>query len=210
MDGIHKNFEKENLNTFRLKIIEEINKAKGFKKAFFETVKGYLYSLVGNELVMQNKLNLSIQLPHDASSLLPVHADVWSGDSPFEVVAWLPLVDCRKTKSMYLLPPGPNTEIQSNMAVFKGKSAEELFAAIEKDVTFLDIKFGEILLFSQNLLHGNRINVEPESRWSMNCRFKSLFSPYADKKLGEFFDPITMWPATRLGLSYKLPSGLDE
>ena len=54
---------------------------------------------------MQSRVNLSIQLPEDDSSLLPVHADTWSGDSPFEVVVWLPLVDCFGTKSMYLLPP---------------------------------------------------------------------------------------------------------
>ena len=48
--------------------------------------------------------------------------------------------------------------------------------------------YGKVLLFSQNLMHGNRINQEPETRWSMNCRFKSLFSPYAEKRLGEFFE----------------------
>ena len=49
----------------------------------------FLDMIVGNELVMQKSINLSIQLPNDDSSLLPIHADVWSGDSPFEVVAWV-------------------------------------------------------------------------------------------------------------------------
>ena len=70
--------------------------------------------------------------------------------------------------------------------------------------------YGSVLLFSQNLMHGNRINREYETRWSMNCRFKSLFSPYADKKLGEFFEPVTLRPASRLGLGYALPGGFDE
>ena len=60
--------------------------------------------LVGNELSMQKSINLSIQMPNDKSSLLDLHADTWSGDSPYEVVVWLPLVDCFKTKSMYILP----------------------------------------------------------------------------------------------------------
>ena len=53
---------------------------------------------------MQKNLNLSIQLPKDTNSLLPLHADTWSGNSPFEVVIWIPLVDCIKTKSMFILP----------------------------------------------------------------------------------------------------------
>ena len=69
---------------------------------------------------------------------------------------------------------------------------------------------GQALLFAQTLMHGNRINQENESRWSMNCRFKSVFSPYADKKLGEFFEPITLRPATRLAMSYDLPNGFNE
>ena len=56
----------------------------------------------------------------------------------------------------------------------------------------------------------NRVNRESTTRWSFNCRFKGLFTPYADKKLGEFFEPITMRAATRLGLSYRLPSGFSE
>jgi sporadic carbohydrate cluster 2OG-Fe(II) oxygenase len=66
------------------------------------------------------------------------------------------------------------------------------------------------MVFNHNLMHGNRVNVEAEARWSMNCRFKSLFSPYADKKLGEFFEPITVRPASRFAMSHTLPSGFEE
>ena len=58
--------------------------------------------MVGSELAMQNNINLSIQFPDDVSSLLPLHADTWSGDY-FESVLWLPLVNCYKTKSMFIL-----------------------------------------------------------------------------------------------------------
>ena len=36
-------------------------------------------------------------------------------------------------------------------------------------------------------------------------RFKSIFSPYGDKKIGEFFEPITLRPASKIGMNYKLP-----
>ena len=63
-----------------------------------------------------------------------------------------------------------------------------------------------VLLFTQNVMHGNIVNREPGTRWSSNCRFKSVFSPYHDKKLGEFFEPILVRPATSIGASYRLPS----
>ncbi len=56
---------------------------------------------------------------------------------------------------------------------------------------------------------GNRVNEESGTRWTMNCRFKSVMSPYADKRFGEFFEPISLRPATRIGMQYKLPGGFD-
>ena len=46
------------------------------------------------------------------------------------------------------------------------------------------------------------INREKETRWSMNCRFKTLFSPYKQKNIGEFFQPMNLKPATIDGLRY--------
>ena len=37
----------------------------------------------------------------------------------------------------------------------------------------------------------------------MNCRFKGLHTPYWDKKLGEYFMPITVKSTTRIGLNYE-------
>ena len=61
------------------------------------------------------------------------------------------------------------------------------------------------MIFNQSLPHGNRVNTENETRWSMNCRFKSVFTPYGDKKLGEFFEPVTLRAASKTGMDYKLP-----
>ena len=79
---------------------------------YYKISKPLLDIILGNELAMQLRVNLSIQLPDDDSSLLPIHSDVWSGDSPFESVVWLPLVDCYKTKSMFILPPSKYFKIK--------------------------------------------------------------------------------------------------
>lgn len=200
----------EMLNDFRVHLISRLNAEPWVRLAYFAVARKALETLVGNELAMQRRINLSIQLPADDSSLLPVHADVWSGDSPFELVLWIPLVDCHRTKSMFLLPPGPAERLQKRMASFAGGGSDDLFRSIEPDLLWLDVPYGSFLLFNQNLPHGNRVNQEPDARWSMNCRFKSVFTPYADKKLGEFFEPITLRAASRIGLDYEYPTGFEE
>jgi len=173
--------------------------------AYFALARPILDEIVGNELAMQQRVNLSIQLPGDTSSLLAVHADTWSGDSPYEVVVWLPLVDCYRTKAMYLLPPASAAAFDANFSKLAGKSSESIFSAIKDQIKWLEIRSGQVLVFDQSLPHGNRINEEPETRWSMNCRFKAVFTPYGDKGLGEFFEPIVLRPATRRGMTYRLP-----
>jgi sporadic carbohydrate cluster 2OG-Fe(II) oxygenase len=210
LDGIAELVDPAGLNDFRLGMIDAINHEPWFRPTYLALARNAIENIVGNELVMQRRINLSIQLPNDDSSLLPVHADVWSGDSPFEVVLWVPLVDCAASKSMYLMPPLEDRDVQAGLAGMKGQSSEDLFAAIEPHVRFLDVPFGSVLLFSQTLMHGNRINREADTRWSMNCRFKSVFSPYADKKLGEFFEPVTLRPNSRFAMAYQLPGGFDE
>ena len=204
-DQTHKYIKKNDLNDFRLNVINELNNNKFFRKNYFQCSKFLLDLIVGNELVMQKKINLSIQLPNDSSSLLDVHADVWSGDSPYEAVMWMPLVDCFKTKSMYILPFSKYKKYENNLFSKKIKNSQNLFDKIKKDVHWLDVKFGEILIFNQCLPHGNIVNKTKETRWSMNCRFKSVYSPYADKKIGEFFEPISLKSISRSAIKYSFP-----
>ena len=205
LDKTHESVSVDELNTFRLEVIKEINEQPWLREAYYQIAKPCLDILVGNELAMQLRVNLSIQMPGDDSSLLPVHADTWSGDSPYEVVVWLPLVDCYDTKSMYILPPKAANNLSDNFKLHAKGSSEQLFNTIKDEVSWIKINYGEVLVFSQIYPHGNRVNEENETRWSMNCRFKSLFSPYRDKKIGEFFEPITMRPVTKVSMSYKLP-----
>ena len=205
LDKTHESISINELNTFRLEVIKEINEQSWLREAYYQIAKPYLDILVGNELAMQLRVNLSIQMPEDDSSLLSVHADTWSGDSPYEVVVWLPLVDCYNTKSMYFLPPKAADKLSDEFKLHAQGNSEQIFSAIKDDIEWMNVSYGEVLVFNQIYPHGNVVNKENETRWSMNCRFKSLFSPYKDKKIGEFFEPITMRPVTKVAIGYNLP-----
>lgn len=209
LNDAHKHISKSNLNNFRVKIINKINNKKDFEKTYYDISKTILHEIVGNELAMQNEISLSIQLPNDDSSLLPMHADTWSGNSPFEVVIWIPLVDVYSTKSMFILK---NSKLKkfNNYISKNTKSSINVFNKFKNDFKFLNIKYGQALIFNLTLPHGNVVNKTKESRWSMNCRFKSLFSPYNFKKFGEVFKPISIKPASLSGMNYRYPAKTNE
>jgi sporadic carbohydrate cluster 2OG-Fe(II) oxygenase len=202
----------EKLNEVRLNTYRKMNAALWFRPTYFGLARSVIETLVGNELAMQNRINLSIQLPRDDSSLLAIHADAFGGETPFQVVEWLPLVDCHKTKSMFILPRAKSEAVYAAFTRYEGKGMDQLYKDVEKDVIWCNVPYGHVLVFSPNYLHGGVINDEPETRWSMNCRFTGLFTPYtgAEKKLGSYYLPITTRPVTRMALQYREPSGFKE
>tara|TARA_B100000029_G_C17534440_1_gene944346 strand:+ start:955 stop:1779 length:825 start_codon:yes stop_codon:yes gene_type:complete len=210
LNDIHKHLDPNKLNEARLSVFKAINSKPWLRPAYFRLAANPLQIIAGNELAMQRRINLSIQLPNDNSSILDAHTDTLSGDSPYEIVQWLPLVDCYKTKTMFILPPKKNAEIHERLSEFRGIGLDALSEEIRNDLIWLNVPYNSVLIFNQNLFHGNVVNVEKETRWSMNCRFKGVFTPYADKRLGEFFEPITLRPASRIGLDYEYPKNFED
>jgi len=199
----------ERLNDLRLAVIDALTSAPWFREAYFACGRAVLETLVGNELAMQRGIGFSIQLPEDTSSVLPLHSDAWSEDSPFEVVLWIALVDVAATQSMFILRRVQDLAWRARMHEFADRSVDELFTTLERDVEYLTIPYGNVLCFTHTLMHGNRVNRESTARWSLNVRFKGLFTPYSDKKLGDFFAPVTLRAASRIGIDYRLPDGFD-
>ena len=205
LNKIHEKITIEELNNFRLGVINKINQDKLLRYHYFNIAREALYILAGNELMMQKNINLSIQFPNDNSSLLPIHSDVWSGDSPYEINLWVPLVNCYRTKSMYILEQKDYANFEKKMQNKNYSSSEDIFKLVKNKVRWLNVNYGQFLIFNQALPHGNIVNIEKETRWSMNCRFKNLFSPYGDKKVGQFFLPITTRAISEIGMNFEYP-----
>ena len=189
-----------------------MNNRSWFRPTYFTLGRRMIEDLVGNELAMQNRINFSIQMPREQTSLLDIHADVFSGETPYQVVQWLPLVDVRGTKSMFILPRPKSEPVTDRLKDFGAGGMRGLFDVVKNDLVWLDIPYGMVLIFCPNFLHGNVVNEEPTTRWSMNCRFTGLFTPYdsPEKSLGSFYLPITVRPVTRVGMAYRQPAGFEE
>jgi sporadic carbohydrate cluster 2OG-Fe(II) oxygenase len=212
LNTIHEVVSLDKLNAFRLGLYRELNAKSWFRPTYYLLARHVIGALVGNELAMQNRINFSIQMPKDNTSLLDIHADCFGGDSPYQVVQWLPLVDVRRTKSMFILPRPKSDTVTVDMKSRAKGGMPALYEAVKNDLIWLDIPYGKVLIFSPNFLHGNVVNEEPTTRWSLNTRFKGLFTPYgtAERTLGSYYLPITPRPATRVGIDYREPGGFEE
>ena len=126
LNNLHKFVSIKKLNKIRMSVYDTINKNTELKKKYFSVCNNVIDELVGNELAIQKKINISFQLPKDNSSLLSLHSDVWSGDSPYEIVVWIPMVDVYRTKSMYILPQKKYRKFLNTLKKLKNKSSNQL------------------------------------------------------------------------------------
>ena len=138
--NLQKHISLKELNNFRVNIIKKINNDEKFRENYYLVAKELLDELVGNELAMQNKLNLSFQMPNDKNSQLPMHSDIYAGESPFEVVIWIPLMDVQpNNQSMYITSPKHNKQINKEVTTTKTKTLNQLYEKHKKKFKFLKI-----------------------------------------------------------------------
>jgi sporadic carbohydrate cluster 2OG-Fe(II) oxygenase len=207
LNNFHKYFSKKNVNGVRLNLYNSINKIQNIDKIYYSICKETLDNLVGNEVAMQKKINLSIQMPKDSDSLLDMHSDIYAGESPFQVVVWIPLVDVSSTKSMFITSPKYNKKLNSLVLKTNNLTTRDIYKKNKKFFHFLNIKFGQILIFSPLILHGNTINNSSQTRFSLNSRFKSLLSPYdvkvkSHRNIPQFYKPLNTKIMTKIGFKY--------
>ena len=207
LNNFHKYIKLKDLNEVRFKTYNKINKDQDLHKLYYDCCREALDKIIGNEISMQKKINLSIQIPKDKNSLLDMHSDIYAGESPFQVVVWIPLVDVFKTKAMFITDPRNNKKMNDLILNSNRNTTKQLYNNNKKKFKFIDVKFGELIIFSPLILHGNTVNTTNQSRLSLNCRFKSLLSPYdvtvkSHRNIPNFYRPLKIMPMTKIGFNY--------
>jgi sporadic carbohydrate cluster 2OG-Fe(II) oxygenase len=201
LNTLHKHFSNSEESTkFRLDLTKAMLEDKDVGAEVFAAFGDYLPKLVGNDVLTQRVPNVVFQPPGDPRPT-ELHRDA-PANSPYEVVVWLPLVDCFGTKSMYLLDRASSEEALSTYR--RNPDDREAFQAVlDEQSVQLSVPYGSALLFWPALFHGSVVNTEGESRVSLNTRFKNLFAPLGMKDPFRYFSILHTSPLTRMGMQFQ-------
>ena len=86
---------------------------------------------------------------------------------------------------MYILKPNEFKKV--NNSILKEEKTHEIILRVWETKSDGLISNMEKFYFLINHCHMVTYKMMKEIRGSLNCRFKSVFTPYRDKKLGEFW-----------------------
>jgi len=191
-----KNLSATEINTKKVKLIKKISNKFDFGEIVFNSFEKIITKTLGPDILVQKTCNFVIQVPRDPNPS-SIHRDA-PFNSAYEVVVWIPLVDCYKTKSMYILDK--RSTDKSLKFLNKNKNNWKKFENYAKKLSINpSISFGQGLFFFSGLIHGSEINREKETRISLNVRFKNLFAPSGIKNQYQFFKPLRISNIAKMG-----------
>jgi len=201
LNGLHRHIASaDHAARFRLDLTRAMIENHDVGAEVFNAFSDHLTQLVGNDVLSQRVPNVVFQPPGDPHPT-QLHRDA-PANSPYEVVVWLPLVDCYATKSMYVLDRQATAEALDTFR--RDPDDEQAFREVLNARSVqLSVPYGSALLFWSALFHGSVVNEESESRLSLNTRFKSLFSPLGMKDPFRYFSILRTTPLTRLGMRFQ-------
>lgn len=208
LEEFHLSYDSNTINELRLNAYREINAIEEWEKIYHSMADQTLSELFGPDLLIQRKLNLSIQMPGDITSVLGLHMDTLSGQSPFEIVMWVPFTCVNASNGMYYFDRETSKKMRLEMPQYEDKGLEYLREKYWDKRIELALGEDDVVIFSGTLFHGNVINETQTTRISINCRFKNLFSPAArnlstaERDVGIFYKLYSTSPITRIGMEY--------
>jgi len=208
LSELHTKLTISRVNAIRMAGFKHLNASPGQYDSVLDKIAGdQLRDILGPDLLVQTKLNLSIQIPGDEGSQLDLHSDCWSGDTPFQVNLWIPLTPCFASNSMFLLPE--ESSINCIRLINENPTLDKTaLSSFVTNTDFLEISRGQAIIFNPGLIHGNIPNRTNQTRVSINIRFKNAFSPdasasHVSRSAGVYYRKFRFSEWTELALRLK-------
>ena len=191
----------DKINKYRIDLYNYINTNEKLLKKIFKVLKKDLIEILGPDIVGQKKVGLVIQRPKD-TGVFPIHRDA-PPNSNHEIVFWIPLVNCFGTKNMSIIDRHKNLKILEMFSKNNKNQYTKIQSFYKKNGKLNNINKGQAMVFWTGLFHYIPINKETSTRWSLNLRFKNLFSPYGIKGYPDYFKLMEKSKLTELVLEYE-------
>ena len=174
---LHKVVSAEDVNKVRTQLFDLINESDALDRLYAASYGELLRRLLGPDVLVQRRYNVSIQLPGDRNSVLPVHSDCWSGDSPYQINFFFAVTDCIDGNAMFLCPFENSTALIERYQTGE-LGFDEMLSLAREQAAWQNLRAGELLAFNPAAFHGNETNNTTSTRISLNVRFKGKHTPY--------------------------------
>jgi len=188
--NISKNSEK-NINSVR-KLMANMSKAEinrsminllsftNLSEMIIQACPKLVESLCGKELFIQRRAHTIVNVPGENQAKQWPHYEMISGISPYTYIIWAPLHDLDDQGGIYYIDQHKSSEIMKKeeaAGLVNGPTVLNMM----QDQKPEKLKFGQAVIFTPFVLHGNITFNSEYARIACNVRFQSSKKPLLQK-----------------------------
>ena len=153
------------------------NEASGMlAEAFSEHIR----ALCGQEIFLQRRANVIMNLPGANQRHQWPHYELMSGISPSTYAIWLPLHDLLDDGGMFYIPDKESFGVMQKEYDLGTVNSPYMFNSVV-DQQIPKLEFGEALIFNPFVIHGNVEFKSSLARVAVSFRFQSRSDPLYQK-----------------------------
>jgi ectoine hydroxylase-related dioxygenase (phytanoyl-CoA dioxygenase family) len=141
-------------------------------------------AILGNEIGLMSKIPLRLDVPEIVREIAVWHQDYWYVKGNTEIVtAWIPLQDTSYAEGCLMVMPGSHKlgPLDHDTTILAKRHYPS--GIFDREVRYVEMKRGDLLLFNALLLHSSGINISNRTRLSVQARFSRLDAP-TDESMG--------------------------
>lgn len=162
-------------NQLVMELISKSSDYFDFSSISYESFTSHIVNMLGPDLHAQKNNNLVFQYPL-SERYSELHTD-YPPNSPFELVFWIPLVNCYESKTFFIVPLSQSLKLLADYKSMMFDSWEAFKHECLSSAIHVNVSYGQALVFWTGIIHGSLVNTSNESRWCLNVRFKNLYAP---------------------------------
>lgn len=196
-------------------VFEKVNE-KGLHKRLIEDNITQWIGILGPDIDIQSFCYVRSARPGKSEDNIGYHRDTFYGNSAYETSSLFVLTN-NDENGVIKLAKGSHKwgevkyEKVVSESVKKGSNESKMGFLYEpkildnsysEELFPVQSKIGECLLFNLGALHGLEVNNDDITRWSIDFRVKSAFSPVSKNLRKDYYMPLRRGPLTTAALEY--------
>ena len=162
------------------KLMVDLLKFNNLSEMIIKSCPKLVESLCGNELFIQRRATIIMNVPGEGQPKQWPHYELMSGVSPFTYIIWAPLHDLEENSGVYYVNQREYLELikkEQASGLVNGPTVLNMMSNQKPT----PLKFGQAIVFNPFILHGNIIFNSDFARVAYSTRFQSFNKPLLQK-----------------------------
>jgi len=208
--------------------LTEVLRGQSYPRRILEANRDFFLRFIGPDLCVQRAPYLRVARPHCPEDNVDYHRDTHYGRSPFELSVWIPFSGITPEMALRILPGShvaPESDYPTEQRVRENVqpgslkhrlgvpyAPKQMSPDIEARMQPIPVEFGQALIFSLSVVHGQRVNLGTRTRMTCDVRVVHALAPirWTSTACEHYYEPLSISAVSEQAHRYAVANQLES